>query len=283
VQLYSQAIIGDPEDHKLLGNRSAAYLALGLYEEAAQDARKAAFMEPSWPKAYYRLGCALLGLSQCADAASTLNQGLRLEPGNADMAAKADEAGERAAAEVAARRAQAATERRGIVAQLRAARRKDAQQGMVNQFKQSMTGPEWEVEDLEWCACAAGHLSACHARLHLSGLVRHRHPPQCSLCRRPTFLPAMKLKPVSTGTALSSPHMRSLAGFLGALADLAGPKQALHILGDVPRLQVQACMSGSPTYNTGCACRAVFPAVLSHKWRCAGIPGRNRCGVASSA
>jgi hypothetical protein len=66
------------------------------------------------------------------------------------MAAKQAHAAQREHAEVAARGAQADTERRGIVAQMRAARRKDAQQGMLNQFKQSMVGPEWEVEDLEW-------------------------------------------------------------------------------------------------------------------------------------
>ena len=148
--MYSQAIAGETGDHTLFGNRAAAYLALGLYEEAAWDARKAAALAPDWPKAFYRLGCALLGLSQWEQAAQVLQQGLCLDPGNADMAAKAAQAERRAAADVAARRAQADTERRGVVARLRAARRQDTQLAMLNQFKQSMTGPDWEVEDLEW-------------------------------------------------------------------------------------------------------------------------------------
>jgi stress-induced-phosphoprotein 1 len=154
--MYSQAIAGAPEDHTLYGNRSAAYLALVQYEEAAWDARKAAALAPDWPKACYRLGCALLGLSQWAEADAVLQRGLSLDPANPDMAAKQGEAAQRARAEAAARRAQAGTERRGIVAQMRAARRQDAQQAMINQFKQAMTAPDWEVEDLEWWAAGGG-------------------------------------------------------------------------------------------------------------------------------
>ena len=32
--MYSQAIAGDAQDHTLFSNRSAAYLAQGLYEQA---------------------------------------------------------------------------------------------------------------------------------------------------------------------------------------------------------------------------------------------------------
>ena len=52
--------------------------------------------------------------------------------------------------ERAARQAQAATERHALVLKLRAARRADQQLAMLNQFKQSMVGPDWELEDLEW-------------------------------------------------------------------------------------------------------------------------------------
>ena len=148
--MYSQAIAGAPTDHTLFGNRSAAYLALGLYEQAAWDARKAVALRRDWPKGYYRLGCAYLALSQWAEAGQVLQQGLELEPANADMAAKLEQARQRAGAEAAARRAQADTERRGVVAQLRAARRQDQQLAMLNQFKQSMVGPDWELDDLEW-------------------------------------------------------------------------------------------------------------------------------------
>ena len=63
-------------------------------------------------------------------------------------------------------------------------------------------------------------------------------------CRRPTFLPAMKLKPLRPEAVLADPRKQVLAGYLAALADLAHPKQALRILGDTPRLQVGGRMGG---------------------------------------
>lgn len=60
--MYSQAIAGAETDHTLFGNRSAAYLALGLYEGALQDAQKAVALCPTWAKAHYR--CEPKGASQ---------------------------------------------------------------------------------------------------------------------------------------------------------------------------------------------------------------------------
>ena len=125
VKLYTQALAGAPDDGTLHGNRSAAHLALGLLDDAAWDARRAVSLRPDWPKAYYRLGCACLALGQWAEAEAALAQGLQLEPGAEDVAAKLRAARQQLAAEASAREAQAATERRGVVAQLRAARQAD--------------------------------------------------------------------------------------------------------------------------------------------------------------
>lgn len=114
------------------------------------DARKAIKLRPDWAKARYRLGCALLALSQWSDAAAVLQEGVALAPGDTGMAAKLSDAHARAERELAARRAQAGTERRDIVLKLRQARREDQKLAMLNQFKQSMVGPDWELEDLEW-------------------------------------------------------------------------------------------------------------------------------------
>ena len=57
--------------------------------------------------------------------------------------------------------------------------------------------------------------------------------------RRPTFLPAMRLKPVRPEAAFADPRARLLASYLSALADLAAPKTALRMLEDVPRLLVR--------------------------------------------
>lgn len=83
--MYSQAIAGNPKDHTLFGNRSAAFLAMGLYEDALLDATKCTQLKPDWAKGHYRLGCVLLALSQWAAAAEALGKGAELEPGDADM------------------------------------------------------------------------------------------------------------------------------------------------------------------------------------------------------
>ena len=54
--------------------------------------------------------------------------------------------------------------------------------------------------------------------------------------RRPTFLPSMKLKPPKAGWMEKDSRRGMLAAYLNALADLAGPKRALPMLRDAPRL-----------------------------------------------
>lgn len=83
--MYSQAIAGDEQDHTLFGNRSAAYLALGLYEQAQWDGAKCVKLAPGWAKGYYRLGCVYMALSQWTEAAAVLAKGAELEPSNAEM------------------------------------------------------------------------------------------------------------------------------------------------------------------------------------------------------
>ena len=52
--MYSQAIAGAEGDATLFGNRSAAYLAAGLYQDAILDAQKATTLSPAWAKGFYR-------------------------------------------------------------------------------------------------------------------------------------------------------------------------------------------------------------------------------------
>ena len=56
--MYSQAIAGADTDATLFGNRSAAYLAAGMYQEAILDAQKATTLVPTWPKGFYRRAAA---------------------------------------------------------------------------------------------------------------------------------------------------------------------------------------------------------------------------------
>lgn len=54
IRRYDEAIAGAPKDATLLGNRSAAYLALGLYREAEEDASRSTELDASWAKGHYR-------------------------------------------------------------------------------------------------------------------------------------------------------------------------------------------------------------------------------------
>lgn len=103
-----------------------------------------------WPKGYYRLGCAHMALGQWREAVAAFKGGLHIAPGFNDVSAKLAEAQAKVDREDAARRAAAATARRSLVLKLRAARREDQKLAMLNQFKQSMTAPDWDLEDLEW-------------------------------------------------------------------------------------------------------------------------------------
>lgn len=83
--MYSQAIAGNEGDATLYGNRSAAYLAQGLLEQALWDARKAVTLRPEWGKGHYRLAAALSALNRWPEAAAALTAGAAADPGNSDM------------------------------------------------------------------------------------------------------------------------------------------------------------------------------------------------------
>lgn len=50
VRLYTEALSADPQNCILYSNRSAAYLRLGQYSTALDDAIKARVINPKWPK-----------------------------------------------------------------------------------------------------------------------------------------------------------------------------------------------------------------------------------------
>lgn len=83
---------------QVLGNRSAAYGALGRHEEALTDAINAISIDPSYVKGYYRQTSALIELKRYEEAIAAAQAGLALNPSNTgliklrDRAAKAFEA-----------------------------------------------------------------------------------------------------------------------------------------------------------------------------------------------
>lgn len=80
---YSDALETDPDSkvglHKLYGNRSLAYTKAQHYRDAAADAGKCIELAPQWPKGYWRLGMALLGLKQTLQAIQAFAECWRLD------------------------------------------------------------------------------------------------------------------------------------------------------------------------------------------------------------
>lgn len=50
VELYTDAINLDPQNHVLYGNRSAAFIRTRQFERALEDGRYAVQLQPSWSK-----------------------------------------------------------------------------------------------------------------------------------------------------------------------------------------------------------------------------------------
>jgi small glutamine-rich tetratricopeptide repeat-containing protein alpha len=62
----------------LYSNRSAAYCALGRFQEAKKDADAAIALDPEWAKTFSRKGKALYGLGAYKKAADAYARGLEL-------------------------------------------------------------------------------------------------------------------------------------------------------------------------------------------------------------
>jgi len=173
-QLYSQALAGAPGDPVLLCNRSAAFLKLGLVEEALADAVGAARADGSSAKAFYRcvlgtcgeapprarpppgdgpgagarprplfpppgrrIGCARMAACDWAGAEDALRRGAGLAPGDPALASRlAEAAGLRAEAARCARAA-LRVPRKDLSMRLRRARAADQRHALLQQWKKA--------------------------------------------------------------------------------------------------------------------------------------------------
>ena len=83
IEFYTQASQENPSDHTILGNRSAAYLNLGQFENAAKDADTCISLKPDWSKGFQRKGMALHSMGKLEEAIEVFEKGVELDPANA--------------------------------------------------------------------------------------------------------------------------------------------------------------------------------------------------------
>jgi len=91
INFYTEAIKIDNRNHVYFSNRSAAYMGKNMYSQALDDAEVCTKLNPKWGKGYFRRAVALLALSRAKDAEAVLQEGIRADPGNADLRSKLDE------------------------------------------------------------------------------------------------------------------------------------------------------------------------------------------------
>ena len=103
--------------------------------------------------------------------------------------------------------AQELTKRRALAARLRAARRADDRENTLARWRQTMSGPEWDVEDHEW---------------------------------RPTFAPGARLSSLNRRAFDEDPRRAGVLAHFKNLAELAAPKLSLAALGDAERTRAYA-------------------------------------------
>lgn len=87
--VYSDAIKRDPRNAVLYANRAAASLSLKEYLDAAFDAEKAAYLDPSYAKAWGRLGKASHALSSWTKCIPAWEKALACLPPNDEMSSPA--------------------------------------------------------------------------------------------------------------------------------------------------------------------------------------------------
>ncbi|GAA5832471.1 hypothetical protein JCM11251_006465 [Rhodosporidiobolus azoricus] len=85
IEAYSDAIEKDGTNPVYWSNRAAAYSSTQDYQSAVSDARRALDIDPSFSKAYSRLGHALFSIGEYEQAVEAYEKGLELDPNNATM------------------------------------------------------------------------------------------------------------------------------------------------------------------------------------------------------
>jgi len=91
IECYTKAIDIEPTNHVFFSNRSAAYAKKGEYQKAFDDAKKTTEIKPDWGKGFGRLGAALAYLGKDDEAMAAYEDGIKLDPNNAQLKSGYDE------------------------------------------------------------------------------------------------------------------------------------------------------------------------------------------------
>lgn len=92
VECYSKAIKIDPSNAIYFSNRAAAYSMMGEHFKALEDAKQSCKLNPSYSKAYNRLGKAHLALGEPEEAVIAFEKALELEPKDVNIKASLEAA-----------------------------------------------------------------------------------------------------------------------------------------------------------------------------------------------
>ena len=85
INLLTEAIELNPENHVLYSNRAAAYMAITDWENAIEDTDKCIELNDEFTKGFYRKGLCLVELERFEEAEVALREAYDLDPENQEI------------------------------------------------------------------------------------------------------------------------------------------------------------------------------------------------------
>jgi tetratricopeptide (TPR) repeat protein len=85
INLFTQAIQLDPDNHVFYSNRAAAFMKADSKSKALHDAEKCLELAPDFVKGYSRLGAAQQSLKRFEAAKDTFKKGIEFDPNNKSL------------------------------------------------------------------------------------------------------------------------------------------------------------------------------------------------------
>jgi histone-lysine N-methyltransferase SETD3 len=91
IEFWTKALITEPNDQKLLSNRSLAHWELQQFDQALADANAVIGLAPEWSKGYLRKGKALRGTYKYIEAKEAFGRAFELDPTNKEIKSGLDD------------------------------------------------------------------------------------------------------------------------------------------------------------------------------------------------